>query len=113
MPLGEDAHDREHAGSEGGGDEIRGGEGFAAAVVVHGSISEELLLRRPVGCRASQLPLVHDVDLNAHSRISVERGLKSRLPNRSLKLLCAIPAAPVECGSGSWLAVRCATRFVA
>jgi len=44
VTLREDAHDGEHARAERRGDEVRRGEGFAAAVIVGGRIGEELLL---------------------------------------------------------------------
>jgi hypothetical protein len=52
--LGDDAHDGGHAGAEGGGYEIGGGEGFAFAVVIEGGIRGELVSGREMSGGAAE-----------------------------------------------------------
>ena len=58
MTLRRDAHDREDAGGQGGGHQIGGGEGLAAALVVERRIGEELGSGGIVNRLAAQLAFV-------------------------------------------------------
>ena len=60
--AGHDAHDAQHAGAEGGGDEIGGGEAFAAALVVRWGVGDEGGGGGGMDCPAVQVPQVFELD---------------------------------------------------
>jgi hypothetical protein len=69
--AGHDAHDGEHAGAEGGGDEVGGGEGFAAALIVGRGVGGELGGGGAVDRFAVQVSLVFDLDGDHSSSFNV------------------------------------------
>ena len=62
--AGHDAHDGEHAGAEGCGDEVGGGKAFAAALIVFGGVGVEFGAGRAVDCLAVQVALIFELDAN-------------------------------------------------
>ena len=62
VPLGHDAHDREHAGAQGCGHQVGGGEALALALVVGGGVGLQEGAGGPMAGLATQLPLVGAVD---------------------------------------------------
>jgi hypothetical protein len=57
--AGSDAHDGHHAGGQGRGDEVRGGEGLSPALVVNGGIGVDLGTGAQMGAGGAQLAVVY------------------------------------------------------
>lgn len=64
MAFGVNSHNRRHACSERGGNEVGGRKAFALALIVHGWVGDELRAARSVGCAAAEAAFVNGVDFD-------------------------------------------------
>ncbi len=78
FPFRDDAHHGGHASAEGGGDEISGGKGLAAPVVVERRVGVDGVAGRLVGGGAAEAALVGELDAN-HDGVLVCGGVLGAL----------------------------------